>query len=406
MHYKFEALEFKEWKKLNPHESVFVVPEVKIAIDNWAFADSPQLKKIVLPSKLVELGYKAFENSNNIEEICFSGGEQKSQGGRYVITNGYLYDAFNKAIIKVFSNSEVIEIPEGVKYLDRLCFAGRKNLKKVIIPASVLSMEVPFTDCNSLKEIIVSKDNEVYEVKENCLYEKKRGILERVITADKDFAVPDFINEIRAGVFPFCVEKVDIPVSVKKVNASAGENSVLKTQISEWRKKSHEIKNEVYHVVNFDFSLSNFRGQGLATLKVSTKLTSVFDKTIVLEEKSILKIKDALENIISTRQNYSLIYFNTPQNKDIICVAENYGDKFMSMKCKLKDGDNENLLMITFLIPEADDKYAEFSRFTRKTDFVSNLYKVYADVISDAESTLIESILEMDDIEAYYDRVE
>lgn len=144
MHYKLEASEVKEWKILNPHGAVFIVPEVTISIDNWAFADSPQLKKIVLPSKLVELGYKVFENSNNIEEICFSNGEEKSQGGRFVITNGYLYDAFTKKIIKVFSNSEVIEIPEGVKYLSRLCFAGRKNLKKVIIPASVKSMEVPF----------------------------------------------------------------------------------------------------------------------------------------------------------------------------------------------------------------------------------------------------------------------
>lgn len=405
MHYKLEASEVKEWKILNPHGAVFIVPEVTISIDNWAFADSPQLKKIVLPSKLVELGYKAFENSNNIEEICFSNGEEKSQGGRFVITNGYLYDAFTKKIIKVFSNSEVIEIPEGVKYLSRLCFAGRKNLKKVIIPASVKSMEVSFENCNSLREIIVSKDNEVYEVKENCLYEKRQGILERVITTNKDFVVPDFIKEIRASAIPYCVTGLSITNKVKTINASAAENPSLSTWIKEWRKAQQKLKNEIKEIVEFNFTLSNLISR-TGFLEVSRNGNDIYRGRVFFEKSFANELMPELEKIIGTRKNYSLIHFKQPEKKDLVFVIENFGEKFSKIHSAMKDASDRHLLLVTILYPDENGEYKEFVRMTDKSNFVRGLHNLIAKQMPELKSNLIESILEMDDLESYYERIE
>jgi len=224
----YSALSEPRWERVADNCDMHELDGKSVpSIDNWTFANSPQLKKIVLPSMLSELGYKVFENSNNIDEISFPNGEEKSQGGRYRIADGYLYDAFGKRVLKVFSDSESIEIPDGVKYLDRLCFAGRKNLKKVSLPSSVKSMEVPFAECDSISEIVVSDDNELYAVKDNCLYEKVHGILERGVSSEKEFTVPDFIKEIRAGVFPSCVEKINIPDSVKKNQCQCGRKPSL-----------------------------------------------------------------------------------------------------------------------------------------------------------------------------------
>ena len=165
MEYRLGAEEFKDWCRMYPSSSEYKAWDKVISIDNWTFADCPQLKKLILPSKLVEVGYKVFENSNNIEEICFDNGEKKTLNGQFIIENGYLYDAFSRTVLKVFSNAQVIEIPEGVKKLDRLCFAGLKNLRKVILPESLVSKEIPFAGCDSLQEVIISEKNEIYEVR-------------------------------------------------------------------------------------------------------------------------------------------------------------------------------------------------------------------------------------------------
>lgn len=405
MHYKLEKAEVEEWVQKNPNESVFEVPKTSVFIDNWALADYPQLEKIVLPTKLVEMGYKVFENSNNIKEITFANNAQKSLNGRYVIENGYLYDAFHKRVLKVFSQNEEIKISEGVKYLDRLCFAGLKNLKRVSLPSTLISMEVPFFECNSLEKIEISFDNEIYEVKDNCLYEKKHGILLRAICSKKEFFIPEYIFEIRSAAFGKNIESIKIHEKVKKINSSAGENENLQKWIKNWRALQLALKNEIKKIVNFEFSLKNESGK-IKNFEIIKNQNQFFSGKIIFTEQNAQFLIEELEKVLSSKKNYSHISIKQCDKKDLILIIENHGKNFLKILEKLKENCDEPLLLINLLKPNSEGEYEEIFRMTKKVDFVKNFYNAIIENFSTKKSNLIETILEMGDLEKFYERVE
>ncbi len=56
-------------------------------------------------------------------------------------------------------NLKNIELPEGLLYIDTLCFTDCKNLTKVYIPKSVMDVGMSiFLGSGKLKEVTVSKE--------------------------------------------------------------------------------------------------------------------------------------------------------------------------------------------------------------------------------------------------------
>ena len=405
MHYKLDNSDIREWMKKNPSENVFYVPENIVSIDNRTFADCPQLKKVVLPLHLSQFGDDVFENSNNIETISFIGGNKKSYSGQFVIENGYLYDFFNKRILKVFSQAKTVEIPEGVECLERLCFAGLKNLKTVVLPSSVKSMESPFAGCNALQEIIVKDDNEFYSAENNCLYEKKKKILERVVTSSDEFIVPEYIRNIKAFSFPECVERIQISNKLNKINVAAGENPLLKKWIKEWKHKQTELKNEIKRIVDFDFSLSSDIS-GNVFFEVFKNDNELYRGKILFEQKIARYLVEQLEKILGSKINCEHITFKTPGKSDVIFVIENHGEKFTKIRANLKDSFEKTLVLVSAFIPDSNGKYKECSRITYKMDFVKKLYFLVSNKYPEVKSNLLETIMEMNNLDAYYERVE
>lgn len=124
-----------------PLDECLIIPEGITTIEDCAFSYSSNLKRIVLPSTLIEIKSHAFYYSD-IEEIVFS------PGLAYI---GVL------AFSHCYNLKEVI-LPDTVETLEPSVFSGCKNLTKVSIGDGL--KRIPFTtfeNCPQLKTIKLGK---------------------------------------------------------------------------------------------------------------------------------------------------------------------------------------------------------------------------------------------------------
>lgn len=107
-------------------------------IEERAFADCKNLKKITIPDSVTEIGPSAFSNCENLTEIELPKNLKKI---------GY----------RAFGNCKRLKrliIPEGVETIDWAAFAGCENIEEIVIPDSVtcLSKQL-FLGCKKLKKV-------------------------------------------------------------------------------------------------------------------------------------------------------------------------------------------------------------------------------------------------------------
>jgi hypothetical protein len=121
----------------------------------------------------------------------------------------------------------------------------------VSIPANVKSIGIIiFYDCINLEKIIIDKNNEVYDSRENC-----NAIIEtdinKLIVGCQNTIIPSSVTSIGKSAFIGCqnLKSVIISKELKSVGESAFENSGLETVYytgtsSEWKKLTGLSKNK------------------------------------------------------------------------------------------------------------------------------------------------------------------
>ena len=96
-------------------------PEGVVAIDNYCFADSPNLKRVNLPSSIREIGVGAFSGCKLLENVELPSGISR----------------LRKDVFAGCERLETVAIPDGVTSIGEWAFRGCIGLKSVAIPASV-----------------------------------------------------------------------------------------------------------------------------------------------------------------------------------------------------------------------------------------------------------------------------
>ncbi len=224
-----------------------VIPEIynKLPVEEiakGAFDDYKDLKSIIIPSSIEQIGNGVFSNCINLEniEIDVNNKTYKSiDGNLYSIddeiliqyalgkkdTSFIIPDGVERIFPFAFTNSanlESIEISNSVRSIEYYAFQNCSRLTTVMISESVTSIEYDaFRGCNSLKNIIVNENNKAYKSIDGNLYKKdgKTLILYAGGKEKETFLIDKDVEEIREYAFENCV-------NLKKI--FFGRNSQLK----------------------------------------------------------------------------------------------------------------------------------------------------------------------------------
>ena len=235
-------------------DKVVKVPEGIKAIAAGAFWNNIFIEEVVLPESLERLGGDCFYRCNNLKKVNipanvrvmgnnpFAGCpklEINNCSRCFKLIDGVLYSADGSMLIHyTVSNSAVrFNIPQGVICIGKHSFFMCNNIKKLVIPSSVLRMENnPFSGCRQL--MVVENHSPAYHIESGIIYNKWYsgiiGCLNGTII-DK-FIIPDSVIAINRNAIWNCagVKNIVIGRNVKRIgyNPFAGCENLLLESLS------------------------------------------------------------------------------------------------------------------------------------------------------------------------------
>lgn len=196
------------------------LPVTKIC--NNAFSDEKNIKTIIIPSTIINIGEYAFGNCENLEYVYIPNSvtniEQKAFERCKKLKTVELpqnIETISYGLFIACDGLTSIVIPEGVKEIESRAFEGCIYLSKVTIPQSVTIINSEaFYSCLSLEEVIIKENSKLktidYQAFDRC--EKLRKI-----------EIPSGVEKIGHEAFGNCIrlEKIIIPKSVIDIGSYA-----------------------------------------------------------------------------------------------------------------------------------------------------------------------------------------
>ena len=157
-----------------------IIPEWETEIKEGAFVVCKELTSVELPQWIKKIGKEAFYGCENLTDVT---------------------------------------LPEWVEEIRNGAFCGCKNLKSITLPRWVTEIgHSAFSGCSSLTSISVSKDNKVYDSREDCnaIIHTESNTL---ISGCKNTTIPPSVTEIGIYAFKDCssLTSITIPPSVTKI---------------------------------------------------------------------------------------------------------------------------------------------------------------------------------------------
>ncbi len=115
-------------------------PVTRIA--NLTTVNQDTLKSVTIPSTVVDIYSFAFNSRSRLTEINVAEGNKK-----YKSVDGVLYSADGKTLLRcprgyTGDENNVFEIPSSVTAIGEYAFSGCRSLSRIIVPASVTSIEL------------------------------------------------------------------------------------------------------------------------------------------------------------------------------------------------------------------------------------------------------------------------
>lgn len=127
-----------------------------------------------------------------------------------------------------------VVIPDDVVKLEKSALEtnwGKKAIKSVTIPASVVEIESGFEGNTVLEKISVDPNNPVFEVRNNMLVNKKENKIVLCVSYDKkELVIDDDIKVIGSGSF------IDIP-SIEVLRLPEGFEKIESGAFGKWQKQ-------------------------------------------------------------------------------------------------------------------------------------------------------------------------
>ena len=213
-----------------------IIPNSVKRIEFIAFSSCVNLKEVKLPESLEVIGMDAFSRCESISEVYIpssvtsigSNAFSEDYGIKSIVVdkNNKVYDSRDNcnAIIETKTNTLLLNcdnsfIPETVTIISDEAFNNCGPIEKLYIPKNVVSISKDaFSNLYGVKEIIVDKDNKVYDSRDNCnaIIETNTNTL---LFACDNTIIPSSVTSIGDLAFSNCsdIKHIIIPNSIKKM---------------------------------------------------------------------------------------------------------------------------------------------------------------------------------------------
>ena len=228
------------------------VPEGIKTIGASAFWNNVLVEDVILPESLERLGGDCFYYCKNLKKVNipkkvwimgnnpFAGCPKlqiTNESPNFILENGVLYDKDKTNLIHYTISNPQTEfiVPYGVTCLGKHCFYACNNLRKIVIPESVIRFENnPFSGCEHLS---LESHTPHYVIENGVIYNKfKTTIVGCLNDSQIDcLRVPETVSLISRNSFWNCkgVKKIVITKNVDRIgyNPFAGcENLIIESE--------------------------------------------------------------------------------------------------------------------------------------------------------------------------------
>ena len=204
----------------------FIFPSAVTSIGASAFSGCLSLM-VSLPPSVISINVAAF---NRCSYITVDNGNQN-----YSSIDGVLFNKNQTRFIQCIpSKSGNYNIPNSVISIGYAAFYGCNSLTSIIVPESVLSIEIGALS-GSTGMIIVDENNLNYSSVDGVLFDKSKSTLIQCTTSKTGtYTIPSSVTTI--GDYAFCLcynlTSVNLPMSVTTIGELAFTNCVSLTSIN------------------------------------------------------------------------------------------------------------------------------------------------------------------------------
>ena len=237
----------------SPYVEEVVLPTTITSIDNDAFYDCTNLKKVNIPNSVTSIGSSAFSGCTGLTSITIpdsitsigSSAFSECTGltsitipdsitiinretffGCADLTSVIIPNTVTKISYAAFSNCSGltnITIPNSVTIIENYAFSNCSGLTSITIPNGVISIGYyAFGRCSGLTSIRVDENNTVYDSRDNCnaVIEKNTN---KLVFGCKNTTIPNNVTSIGESAFSSCsgLTNITIPDSVTSIGNSA-----------------------------------------------------------------------------------------------------------------------------------------------------------------------------------------
>ena len=160
--------------------------------------DGTKIRKIVLPDHLEKMDVSIFNGFYYLEDIAFN-----NEADNYVIKDQMIMDKDQKKLIYYFaSDSEKVELPQGLEVICTDAFRRTFNIKKVILPNSLITIES-------------SSLNGLYDLEEVVFNEGLKTIERNAFGMNelKNIKLPSTLETIGSYVFRIAADQEELRIS-------------------------------------------------------------------------------------------------------------------------------------------------------------------------------------------------
>ncbi|MDY6380561.1 MAG: leucine-rich repeat domain-containing protein [Bacteroidales bacterium] len=192
------------WHMYMFNTKVIRLPQGLTSISAYAFQDGFDLEEVLIPDKVVKIGYRAFASCSKLVSLNIPDGVRYIDEGAFMhipnivyhgyasgspwdatCVNGYVFedlifrDASKSCLVKCNTGHEgKILIPEQTLKIEHAAFSGCKLVTEIFVPQSVKDIhERVFFDCDSLSRINVDERNPYFCSVDGVLFSKDMTLL-------------------------------------------------------------------------------------------------------------------------------------------------------------------------------------------------------------------------------------